>query len=224
MSQFMPDSGGQSKDSSKAGPEAYLSPDERKALQRSLSFPEDLPPRFKSWLIDFIAVNIPQIPISQIVGGGNRTVPSGVITAYAGSTAPTDWLLCDGSAVSRTGETAALFAAIGTVYGVGDGSTTFNLPDLRGRVAVGKGSNASVDALGENEGVAEANRRPQHRHTAHTHTYFNGSSFGGGTAGSGSAPQGSGSNTTGSADGGSGVAEDSLNAPAYQIVNYIIAK
>ena len=53
---------------SKAGPEAYLSSDERKALQRSLSFPEDLPPKFKSWLIDFIAVNIPQIPVGQVVG------------------------------------------------------------------------------------------------------------------------------------------------------------
>ena len=50
------------------GPEAYLDPDERKFWQRGLGFPEDFPPRFKSWLVDFIAVNIPQIPISQIVG------------------------------------------------------------------------------------------------------------------------------------------------------------
>lgn len=67
MSQFMPETQSQERQSSK-GPEAYLSSEERKALQRSLSFPEDLPPKFKSWLIDFIAVNIPQIPISQIVG------------------------------------------------------------------------------------------------------------------------------------------------------------
>ena len=69
MSQFMPEPETEDKRrESKAGPEAYLSSDERKALQRSLSLPEDLPPRFKSWLIDFIAVNIPQIPVSQIIG------------------------------------------------------------------------------------------------------------------------------------------------------------
>lgn len=63
----MPEDRGQKAPDSK-GPEAYLSAEERKALQRSLSFPEDLPPKFKSYLIDFIAVNLPQIPISQIVG------------------------------------------------------------------------------------------------------------------------------------------------------------
>jgi microcystin-dependent protein len=63
--------------------------------------------------------------------------PPGVVVAFAGSAAPNGWLICDGSAVSRT-TYAALFAAIATAYGSGDGSTTFNLPDLRGRVAVGK--------------------------------------------------------------------------------------
>ena len=63
--------------------------------------------------------------------------PAGVVLPYAGATAPSGWLLCDGSAVSRT-TYANLFAAIGTAFGTGDGSTTFNLPDLRGRVAVGK--------------------------------------------------------------------------------------
>jgi microcystin-dependent protein len=55
---------------------------------------------------------------------------------FAGSSAPSGWLLCDGSAVSRT-TYAALFAVIGTIYGAGNGSTTFNLPDLRGRVVAG---------------------------------------------------------------------------------------
>ena len=61
----------------------------------------------------------------------------GVVLPFAGSTAPTGWLLCHGQAISRT-TYAALFAVVGTTYGVGDGSTTFNLPDLRGRVAAGK--------------------------------------------------------------------------------------
>lgn len=63
--------------------------------------------------------------------------PAGVVLPFAGSAAPTGWLLCYGQAVSRT-TYAALFAALGTAYGAGDGSTTFLLPDLRGRVPGGK--------------------------------------------------------------------------------------
>jgi microcystin-dependent protein len=62
------------------------------------------------------------------------TTPSGAMMDYAGATAPSGWLMCDGAAVSRT-TYANLFAAIGTSYGVGNGSTTFNLPDFRGRFA-----------------------------------------------------------------------------------------
>ena len=63
--------------------------------------------------------------------------PAGVIMAFAGSTAPSGYLICDGSAVSRS-TYANLYAVIGTTYGAGNGSTTFNLPDLTGRVPVGK--------------------------------------------------------------------------------------
>ena len=63
--------------------------------------------------------------------------PSGIITAYGGTSAPSGWLLCYGQAISRT-TYADLFTAIGTTYGSGDGSTTFNLPDLRGRVVAGQ--------------------------------------------------------------------------------------
>ena len=62
---------------------------------------------------------------------------SGMLIPYAGASAPSGWLLCYGQAISRT-TYADLFTAIGTVYGVGDGSTTFNLPDLRGRVVAGQ--------------------------------------------------------------------------------------
>ena len=64
---------------------------------------------------------------------------TGVILPYAGSTAPTGFLLCDGSAVSRT-TYSALFAITGTAYGVGDGSTTFNVPDLRSSFPLGGGT------------------------------------------------------------------------------------
>jgi microcystin-dependent protein len=63
--------------------------------------------------------------------------PAGMLAPYAGSTAPDGWLLCAGQAVSRT-TYAGLFSVISTTYGSGDGSTTFNVPDLRGRVSAGK--------------------------------------------------------------------------------------
>jgi microcystin-dependent protein len=62
---------------------------------------------------------------------------TGEVIAYAGAAAPGGWLLCAGQAVSRTAY-AALFAVVGTTFGAGDGSTTFNVPDLRGRVPAGK--------------------------------------------------------------------------------------
>lgn len=73
--------------------------------------------------------------ISRGVGDFAMT-PSGVIVPFAGSNAPSGWLLCAGQAVSRT-QYAGLFLTISTTYGAGDGSTTFNLPDLRGRTIAG---------------------------------------------------------------------------------------
>lgn len=66
-----------------------------------------------------------------------RFVPPGVVLPFAGASAPAGFLLCGGQAVSRA-TYAALFAAIGTTFGAGDGSTTFNVVDLRGRVPGGK--------------------------------------------------------------------------------------
>lgn len=63
-------------------------------------------------------------------------IPVGAMMPFAGTTAPTGWLLCYGQAISRT-TYANLFALTSTAYGIGDGSTTFNLPDYRGRVHIG---------------------------------------------------------------------------------------
>lgn len=98
----------------------------------------------------------------------NELARPGVIVAYGGSVAPSGWLLLDGSAVSRT-TYAALFAIIGTVFGSGDGSTTFNLPNLKGRAIVGRDSaQTEFDVVGETGGAkthtlttAEV---PSHRH------------------------------------------------------------
>src|SRR5262249_17960227 len=68
------------------------------------------------------------------------------------ATAPTGWVLCDGAAISRT-TFAALFAVIGTTYGVGDGSTTFNVPNCKGRIPVGFDSGQTeFNALGKTGG------------------------------------------------------------------------
>ena len=72
---------------------------------------------------------------------------AGCIQAYAGNTLPNGWLLCDGSAVSRT-DYVDLFTAIGTLYGEGDGSTTFNLPNLTDRVIWGNGTSGTVKSAG----------------------------------------------------------------------------
>lgn len=73
----------------------------------------------------------------------NTDLPSGSIVMYGGSVAPGGWLLCDGSAISRTAY-SGLFGRIGTTFGVGDGSTTFNLPDFGGIFPRGAGTNTQL--------------------------------------------------------------------------------
>lgn len=76
------------------------------------------------------------------------SLPTGAIMPFAGASAPTGgYLLCDASAVSRS-TYATLFGVIGTTYGSGDGSTTFNLPDLRGRLPMGAGTGSGLNASG----------------------------------------------------------------------------
>jgi microcystin-dependent protein len=104
------------------------------------------------------------------------TMPTGALTPFASSTVPTGWLLCDGQAVSRT-TYAELFAIISTNYGTGNGTTTFNVPNLKGRVPVGLDSaQTEFDVLAETGGAKTHTlttaQMPVHTHTqnAHTHT------------------------------------------------------
>lgn len=83
--------------------------------------------------------------LSLIAGGVlYADSPIGTILPYGGTEAPSGWMLCQGQAVSRTNY-ADLFAVIGTSFGTGDGSTTFNLPDLRGEFLRGAGTNSHTD-------------------------------------------------------------------------------
>jgi microcystin-dependent protein len=77
----------------------------------------------------------------KAVTASSVELPAGTVMDFAGAAAPTGWVVCDGSAISRT-TYSALFSVIGTTYGVGDGSTTFNVPDARGRASVAPDSGA----------------------------------------------------------------------------------
>lgn len=100
----------------------------------------------------------------QSIPGIPAGLLAGTIMGWGGSTAPDQWLICDGSAVSRS-TYSALYAAIGTTYGVGNGTTTFNLPDLRGRVPVGSGTAASGTGVTEKTlGTSGGNETNSHQH------------------------------------------------------------
>ena len=101
--------------------------------------------------------------------------PAGAMMEYAGAAAPSGWLLCDGNSYLRA-DYNDLFTALGggsSPWGLPDG-THFNVPDMRGRMPVGKGTHADVDTLAETDGSASGSRTPKHKHTAsdtgHGHT------------------------------------------------------
>jgi microcystin-dependent protein len=103
------------------------------------------------------------VEITQII------LPAGMILPFGNTSAPSGYLACDGAAVSRT-TYATLFAAIGTVWGVGDGSTTFNIPDLRGAFVRGTGSHGTAnmadgnDFAGPSVGATENDQIQGHEH------------------------------------------------------------
>jgi len=105
----------------------------------------------------------------------------GMIAPFAMTSVPTGWLVCDGSAVSRTVTYSALFAAISTTWGTGDGSTTFNVPDLEGAFLRGTGSNATHnmsdgnDFAGPSVGSFENDMFQDHTHNSPRESIASGS-------------------------------------------------
>jgi microcystin-dependent protein len=104
-------------------------------------------------------------------------MPPGLVSPYAGATGsvPSGWLLCNGQAVSRTAY-SALYAIVGTAYGSGDGSTTFNVPNLKGRVPVGlDDTQTEFDTRGETGGskthTLTTAQLPSHSHTIPAHKH-----------------------------------------------------
>lgn len=171
---------------------------------------------------------------------GSSGVPSGVLSPFAGSTAPSGWLLCDGASYSTTGTYSALFGVIGYTYG-GSGAS-FNVPDLRGRIPVALDNMGGTDAgrlsvsntLGGSGGtethtltIAEM---PVHTHTAGSYDGTNGinnnlvTDGGGGNAYQGLVASGSPNSRIGtnSAGGSGGVTSAHNNMQPYILMNYII--
>ena len=149
-------------------------------------------------------------------GSGGETLKIGTILPYSGTTAPDNYMICDGSAISRT-TYAELFAVIGTTFGAGNGSTTFNIPNLKGRVPVGlDSSQTEFDTLGEKGGSKYLQQ--------HNHAYDIKINSGSGDVGQYLIV----ANNTGTpyagaigaiSNAGTG---DSGNLQPYQVVNYII--
>lgn len=158
--------------------------------------------------------------ISEAAKSGGESDKVGVVKMFSGSTAPEGWLICDGSAVSRT-TYSELFSIIGTTYGVGDDSTTFNIPNIKGRTVVGlNSSDTDFKTLGKTGG--------EKTHTltideipAHTHklTY---DISGAGTNTGGTVALGNTSTTSslGTLPTGGGQAHNNLQP--YIVLNYII--
>lgn len=108
----------------------------------------------------------------QGIPGPPAPVDPGIIAMYGGEIPPAGFLLCNGQAVSRT-TYAALFTAIGVLHGAGDGTTTFNVPDMQLRFPIGKGSAAHADVIGE-KGGSKDSVPIQHDHDIdHSHAVAN---------------------------------------------------
>lgn len=153
-------------------------------------------------------------------GGASDNLPIGSIIAYGGTELPNNWLICDGSEVSRTAY-KDLFDNIGTAYGEGDGSTTFNLPDMRGKVGVGLApADTYFNTLGKTGGekthTLTIDELPSHNHGI---TYNTG---GAGVNTGGTFALGNSVSTSKAYTQDTGNNKAHNNLQSYSVINYII--
>lgn len=173
----------------------------------------------KDLILDF---GIPQ----GEMGSPGETEPIGTIKMYGGKTAPDGYMFANGQAISRT-TYSDLFAIYGTTFGAGDGSTTFNLPNLNGRTPVGlKASDSDFNAIGKTGGE-KTHTLTQNELAAHRHGFQGGAALftqpDQGVKGLGPGPywvEGVGAITTTSTDGGANQPHN--NMQPYMVLNYII--
>jgi len=158
----------------------------------------------------------------------NLKLPPGIIFPFAGQSAPDGYLICAGQEVSRI-EYAQLFGVIGELYGSGDGETTFNLPDLRGRMPLGKDNmngvsvnrveNEQADSLGGHSG-AENHQLTVSEMPSHTHSVLSWANTG--SSNPAFSTNSTGGTSQGSSVNASGSSEPHNNMPPYLTLNYLI--
>lgn len=118
--------------------------------------------------VDGVDVSVLNTTVSNLQTLVNNLVPIGTMMAWSHATVPnSNWLACDGSAISRT-TYSSLFTLLSTSYGSGDGSTTFNLPDMRRRVAIGTSAGLTVAS---SDNLAEGSRALSHTHSVPAHSH-----------------------------------------------------
>lgn len=122
---------------------------------------------------DQIAQNITAKSLTDIENAittaGQTTAPVGAVIMWTTNSAPTGWTICDGSAINRT-TFSELFAVIGTTFGTGDGSTTFNVPNMQERIPIGKSATTAINAVGNVAGSWDHTHGPGSLTVAsHTH-------------------------------------------------------
>ena len=174
--------------------------------------------------------NTTQIATTAFVNTASAAaVPSGSLLMWPTATAPSGYLLCNGAAVSRT-TYAALFAVVGTTFGVGDTTTTFNLPDYRDRMPIGAGTTYSANSQGGSKDAIVVTHNHSVTDTGHIHTvsltnsgtFANGGPIPGGNGGGGSYTQNTNSAVTGISIAASGSSGTNANLPPYLGIYFII--